>query len=94
MDNNNIGVIDVSYIDSQSELLVSLINKSKTEKEKIEYAKDTLTAIATKYFLKGIVANSKHNNELTYIDKRYPPLDVCKGTPGTDDRTTKPMGQE
>ena len=94
MDDNNIGIIDVSYIDSQSELLVDLINKSKTEKEKIEYAKDTLTAVATQYFLKGIVANQKHNNELTFIGEDYPPLGVYTGTTGTNDGITKPMGQE
>jgi hypothetical protein len=74
MDDNNIGIIDVSYIDSQSELLVDLINKSKTEKEKIEYAKDTLNAVATKYLINGVIANSRNDNKLTYIDQEYNPI--------------------
>jgi len=93
MDDNNIGIVDVSYIDGQSELLLDLINKSKNEEEKLSYVKDTLTAIAQEYFRKGIVANSKHNNELTFVGEEYPPLGVCEGTPGTNDRTIKPMGQ-
>lgn len=94
MDNNNVGVIDVSYIDSQAELLVELINKSKTEKEKIEYAKDKFTSVAREYFRKGVNANSKHNNELIFIGEEYPPLGVCEGTTGTDDGTIKLVGQE
>ena len=94
MDDNNLGTIDISYIDSQAELLVDLINKSKTEKEKIEYAKDTLTAIATRFFKQGNSTNPKHNNKFVFIDKDYPPLGVYTGTTGTNDGITKPMGQE
>lgn len=94
MDNNNIGIVDVSYIDSQAELLIELINKSKTENEKIEYAKNTLNALSTRYFLKGISANTKYNTKPTYIDKEFPLIRVYKGTPGVDDGTIKFVGQE
>jgi len=94
MANNNIGVADLSYIDSQAELLIELINKSKTENEKIEYAKDTLTAVAREYFRKGANANSKCDNKFAFIGEEYPPLGVYTGTPGTNDGIIKPMGKE